>query len=84
MSNEAKLLRIVGENQLDCGMCENSLRFALKQLPGIQQVQASCSTQLIKVVFDLELISLSDIQQELAELGYEVAEIHSKNLPLLS
>jgi copper chaperone CopZ len=74
MSNEAKLLKIVGENHLDCGMCENRLRFALKQLPGIQQVQASCSTQLIKVVFDPQLIGLSNIRQLLAEMEYEVAE----------
>ena len=75
MGDEAKLLKIVGENQLDCGMCENTLRFALRQLPGVQQVQASCNTQLIKIVFNLELISLDHIQQELAEMGYEVAEI---------
>ena len=75
MGDKARLLKIVGENQLDCGMCENTLRFALKQLPGVQQVQASCNTQLIKVVFDAELISLNHIQQELVEIGYEVAEI---------
>jgi copper chaperone CopZ len=78
MSDEAKLLKIVGENQLDCGMCENTLRSVLKQLSGVHQVQASCNTQLIKVVFDPERISLSYIQQELAEMGYEVAET---NLP---
>jgi copper chaperone CopZ len=78
MGNEARLLKIVGENQLDCGMCENTLRLVLKQLPGVQQVQASCNTQLIKVVFDRKLLSLSHIQQELAEMGYEVTEI---NLP---
>ncbi|MCI0529661.1 MAG: heavy-metal-associated domain-containing protein, partial [Nitrospira sp.] len=66
------------------GMCENTLRFALKQLPGVQQVQASCNTQLIKVVFDPELISLNHIQQELAEMGYEVAEINPPQTPHLS
>ena len=76
MGDEARLLKIVGENQLDCGICENTLRCAIKQLSGVQQVQASCNTQLIKVVFDPGLISLNHIQQELAELGYEVAEIN--------
>lgn len=74
MSNEAKLLKVVGENQIECGYCEQIIRDTLKQLPGVQQVQTSCNTQLIRVTFNPGIIDMSHIQQKLEEIGYEVIE----------
>jgi copper chaperone CopZ len=50
------------------------VKFALKQLPGIQQVEASYKTQRIDLTLDTEALDMGRIYQELGWIGYQVAE----------
>jgi copper chaperone CopZ len=51
------------------------VKFALKQLPGVRQVEASHKSELIKLTFDSQAIGLKQVQQELDWIGYQVAEV---------
>jgi copper chaperone CopZ len=62
---------------MHCGGCENTVKFALKQLLGVQTVEASHKTQLIELTFDAQAIDLKRVQQELDWIGYQVAEVEA-------
>ena len=74
MTIETKTLKVVGEQTMHCGGCESTVKFALKQLPGVQRVEASHKTQLIDLTFDVEKLDMGRVQQELGWIGYQVAE----------
>jgi copper chaperone CopZ len=75
MTTETKIFRVVGQQKMHCGGCENTVQFTLRQVPGVQQVEASHKTQLIKLRFDSQNVDLERIQQELDWIGYQVAEV---------
>lgn len=74
MALESKTLKVVGARTMHCGGCESTVKFALKQLPGVHDVEASHKTQLIHLTFDRQALSLERVRQELDWLGYAVAE----------
>ena len=74
MAIEAKTLKIIGKQTMHCGGCESTVKFALKQLPGIQQVEANYKTQLIDLTLDTEALDVERVYQELNWIGYQVAE----------
>lgn len=75
MTVETKTLKVTGEQTMHCGGCERTVQFALKQLPGVRQVEASHKSQLIELTFDSQAIDLKQVQQELDWIGYQVAEV---------
>lgn len=75
MTIQTKTLKVTGEQTMHCGGCERTVKFALKQLPGIRQVEASHKTQLINLTLDTETLDLRRVRQELDWIGYEVAEL---------
>ena len=75
MTFETKTLKVIGEQKMHCGGCERTVKFALKQLPGVQTVEASHKTQLIELSFDPQVVDLKRVQQELDWIGYQVAEV---------
>jgi len=75
MTVETITLKVVGQQKMHCGGCENTVQFTLKQVPGVQQVEASHKTQLIKLIFDRQNAGLEQIQQELDLIGYQATEV---------
>lgn len=75
MKLETTRLEITGDFSMHCGGCERTVKFALKTLPGIQQVEASHKTQHIQIIHDLEEATATYIQEKLADLGYETSLI---------
>lgn len=74
MSIETKALTVIGEQTMHCGGCENTVKFALKQLPGIQRVEASYRTQRIELTFDPQVLDIARVKEELDWIGYQVGE----------
>lgn len=64
---------VVGEAKMHCGGCELRVRFALEQLPGVQQVLADSKTQRISVMLNPGQVTTEQVQQRLKAAGYEVA-----------
>jgi copper chaperone CopZ len=75
MTTQTKTFEVTGEQTMHCGGCENTVKFALRQVPGVHDVEASHKTQLIKLSFDSQRTDLERIQQELGWIGYQVAEV---------
>ena len=72
MSIETTTLRVVGDNTIHCGGSEKTVTFTLSRMPGVQRVDASHKTQLIRVTHEPETADLEQIQQELDWIGYQV------------
>ncbi len=75
MDIKTATLKITGEQTMHCGGCENTIKFTLGQLPGIQQVDATHKTQLITLTFDPQTVDIERIYQELDWVGYQATEI---------
>jgi len=78
MTTQIKTLQVIGQQTMHCGGCENTVKFALKQLPGVQQVEASHKTQLINLTFDAEALDLERVHEELDWIGYQVVEAEAE------
>ncbi len=64
-------LKIVGSNTMHCGGCENSVKFVLSDLAGVERVEADHHTQSVRVAYNEEKAEPSHIVEELATLGYQ-------------
>lgn len=71
----SKVFKITGNNTMHCGGCESTVKFALKQLAGVEVVEASHKTQQIELTFDPQFLALESISQELDWIGYQVEEV---------
>ena len=52
---------------------ESRVRFALEQLPGVQQVLADWKTQQISVMLNPGQVKTEQVQERLTAAGYEAA-----------
>ena len=75
MTLQTKTLKVIGQQTMHCGGCENTVQFTLKQVPGVQEVEACYQTQLIKLTFDPQNAGLEQIKQELDWIGYQVTDV---------
>jgi len=70
-------LKVVGEQTIHCGGCENAIRISLSQLPGVKRVKADHKTQLVEVSADVEQTSLEAIRERLDWMGYQTVNENS-------
>ncbi len=64
-------LRVTG---MTCGGCENAVKRAVGQLPGVLAVAASHQDQRVDVDFDEARVGLDAIRQKIEKLGYRVEQ----------
>ena len=64
-------LKVIGEQTIHCGGCENAIQMSLSQLPGVKRVKADHKTQLVEVSADVEQTGLEVIRERLDWMGYE-------------
>ena len=69
-----KIFQVTGDNKMNCGGCESSVKMALSKLSGVVAVEASHQTQRINLTYEPEKLEVAQIEQELDWLGYQVAE----------
>lgn len=75
MTLESRTIEVTGGQRMHCGGCERTVKFVLRQLPGVRQVEASHQTQLIILTFDTQALDLERVRQELDGIGYQVADV---------
>lgn len=71
---QTKTLKVIGRNTMHCSGCENTAKFALRQVPGIHKIEASYKTQRIRLTFDPQSVALAQVRQQLDGIGYQVKE----------
>ncbi len=57
---------------MHCASCGLAIDERLEELAGVEQAATSYRRGRVKVSYDAGLIRLEDLQQAIAELGYEV------------
>lgn len=57
---------------MDCGDCAQSIEHVVRRIDGVLQVSVSYAAEKMRVEFDSERVSRSDIEARVASMGYEV------------
>jgi copper chaperone len=58
---------------MSCGGCEKSIRNALLEHDGVNEVKASHATGIVEIDFDAAKIAQSQLEQAIAAAGFDVA-----------
>ncbi len=58
---------------ISCGHCVATVQSAVGGIEGVESVQADEATKYVTVVYDPNLVQLSQITEVMAEEGYPVA-----------
>jgi copper chaperone len=58
---------------MTCGGCENAVKRAVRQIPGIEDVTASHAANQVDVVFDGDKVNPGMIRERIEALGYTVS-----------
>jgi len=61
----------------NCGMCEKTIEASLKNVKGIEKADWNKETKMMEVTFDSEVISLKEIKQKIADVGYDTDEVRA-------
>lgn len=66
-TTKEKVFRVYG----NCTMCERAIENSVKHLEGVDHTDWDKETDQFTVSFDSEQVSLNDIKQRLADIGYD-------------
>ena len=61
----------------NCGMCKETIEGALKKKDGVMKKDWNKTTKMITVTYDPSRITLKQIKQKIADVGYDSDEIHA-------
>ena len=61
----------------NCGMCEKTIESALKGVKGIEKADGNKETKIMEVTFDEGVITLKEIKQKIADVGYDTDEVRA-------
>ncbi len=61
---------IIKVNGMMCGGCENRVKNALRELTGVESVEASHTEGIVKVILN-EQINIDVIKEKIEDLGFE-------------
>src|SRR5437868_1426337 len=63
----------------NCEMCKETMEDALKKKDGIYSKDWNTETKMITVTYDPAKITLRQIKQKLADVGYDTDEVRAAN-----
>jgi copper chaperone CopZ len=72
-NHKTETLKVYG----NCGMCEKTIEGSLKNIKGIEKADWNKETKMMEVTFDSEVISLKEIKQKIADVGYDTDEVRA-------
>jgi len=74
MSVKSITLKVTGDRTFHCSGCENTIRRALSQLPGVRRAAPSRKTQQIELILDTDQTPVREVQEKLDWMGWEAHE----------
>ena len=63
----------------NCTMCKATIENTLKKKDGITKKEWNTETKMLTVTYVPSKISLKEIKQKIADVGYDTVEIHAKD-----
>lgn len=73
LHNKTETFKVYG----NCGMCEKTIEGSLKNVKGIVKADWNKETKMMEVTFDPAVISLKEIKQKIAGVGYDTDEVRA-------
>ena len=62
----------------NCGMCKATIEGALKKKDGIIEREWNVKTKMLKVTYNPDEITLKEIKQKVADVGYDSDDVRAK------
>ena len=59
--------------QMDCSTCVPILEREILKLGGVKEARANYLTKVVKVAYDADLVTLSEIESAIEKVGYQIA-----------
>ena len=75
LDNKTETFKVYG----NCGMCEKTIEGSLKSIKGIEKADWNKETKMMEATFDPAVISLKEIKQKIATVGYDTDEVRATN-----
>jgi copper chaperone CopZ len=66
-------------NNMHCESCETTIKDAVKKLDGIEEVTADAKSKIVKVSYNKDKTSKTDIEKTINEAGYDTETSKSEN-----
>jgi len=66
---------------MHCASCATGIEQGLRKVKGIKEVEVSFATTEAEVLYDSELVSSKEIEEQIKKAGYEI-EKETKNIPI--
>ena len=63
-------LNVVG---MTCGHCKAAVTGALKELPGVDEVNVDLETGKVDVSFDSDKVNIDEMKEAIEDQGYDIA-----------
>jgi thioredoxin 1 len=75
MSNNEKIftMKLIPIVQMDCSTCIPTIEKEVQKLNGVKEAKANYMTKTVKVIYDSDLVGLSDIEAAIERMGYQIA-----------
>ena len=73
--SEKITFKVVGDRTIHCNGCENSIKFALNEVPGVREASADRISQMIEVTLSGDLAEPKNVKSKLDWLGYKVESV---------
>jgi copper chaperone CopZ len=63
------------QSSIQCGMCQNTIQKALKQVKGVKKVQTSITKSTITVSYKPDQVNLDQIRNTISAAGYDADNV---------
>lgn len=63
----------------NCGMCKRTIEGSLINVNGVSKASWDKETKMMKVTFDESIITLKEIKQKIADVGYDSDELSASS-----
>jgi copper chaperone CopZ len=73
MPNLKTIELTVHESGIHCASCERRIQITLEKLAGVQSVKADHRSQRVQLALDEEKVTLAQVLERLAFLGYDAS-----------
>lgn len=71
--------KVLTAADMSCGHCKKTIESAVKELEGIEKINADPETKKVTVEFDESSITIEDIRHAIEDAGYD-AEIEADSM----
>lgn len=63
----------------ECGMCKKSIEKEMGLTKGVKKADLDVETHVLTVTYNPKKVTLDEIRQRIAKLGYDADDVHAEN-----